>query len=188
MSITSLKANVDLVNLNVYEIEKKEIEISFMWILHYHVHMISFNILIRECSFYCINWWLSFWIGFCNVSYFKTLKLKSIISAFHHRVKPYINISTNKNKDWEFIKTVETIENSNNVSMLKYGWEMSFSAKLSIANEMMTVFISRAKNFMFHLYDMSISMTLDAKKSDYYTLVVTCKEDKSTNRRTQEAD
>ena len=46
---------------------------------------------------------------------------------------------------------------------------MSFSAKLSIANEMMTVFISRAKNFMFHLYDMSISMTLDAKKSDYYT-------------------
>ena len=33
----------------------------------------------------------------------------------------FINISTNKNKDWEFIKTVETIENSNNVSMLKYG-------------------------------------------------------------------
>ena len=91
--------------------------------------------------------------------------------SFYHFKKPYINISTNKNKDWEFIKTVETIENSNNVSMLKYGWEMSFSAKLSIANEMMTVFISRAKNFMFHLYDMSISVTLDAKKSDYYTLV-----------------
>ena len=65
---------------------------------------------------------------------------------------------------------------------------MSFSAKLSIANEMMTVFISRAKNFMFHLYDMSILVKLDAKTSDYYTLVVTCKEDKSTNKRTQEAD
>ena len=61
VSITSLKANVDLVNLNVYEIEKKKIEISFVWILHYCVHMISFNILIRECSFYCINWWLSFY-------------------------------------------------------------------------------------------------------------------------------
>ena len=30
VSITSLKANVDLVNLNVYEIEKKKIEISFV--------------------------------------------------------------------------------------------------------------------------------------------------------------